>query len=1019
MELECKSMTMEERKQKLSGLVEKFENNEKFYTSKGFKEASCRQEFIDELLVCLGWDVKNLKGARHDKQEVTIEDNVIINGNVKHPDYTLRYGGLPKFYVEAKQPSIDLQKNPEPALQVRRYAYSSGLPIAVLTDFQELAIYDTRIKTKNSDTAATARINYLNYKQYVEKFDDLYNAISWEAVDLGKFDTYYEENRNKKGTSSVDKDILEMIEKWRTLLAEDIALHNEEIDEFNLTSCVQKIIDRILFLRICEDKEIEEYGTLKKIADKKNDIYLALKQIFVNANEKFNAGLFATDEYLDSVSVQDKTLCTIINALYYPECQYEFSVLPVEILGSIYEQFLGKIIRFTRKTKSGHGIEIIEKPEVQKAGGVYYTPPYIVKYIVKETIGKKIYGKTPEKVAKMRFVDPACGSGSFLIGAYQYLLEWHWNYYLNDIAKYEKQGKIYKDSITQDYKLSIEEKRTILLNNIYGVDIDTQAVEVTKLSLFLKLLENEGRALSSTGQQSLFRSSDLNAKILPSMINNIKCGNSLIGNNYYDDKNVLDFGLNEQRKVNAFDWNEEFSTVFQNGGFDCIIGNPPYLRVQGLRENYEEESKFYEMKYKSATGRFDFYVLFMERSFTLLNKNGILSFILPHKFINADFGVGIRQFIYENKALCYLVHFGAEQVFDKASVYTCIIGLSHDNKDFNFVQVAPKEIEKKIKMEKIKEEKLSEFSRWNFQSAGKSNIIEKLKQQPIEFKDIVLYCSQGTVSMGDDIYILQGHIEGDYFIGYSKRLQTEVKLEKQIMKPLLKGDDIKRYEQIKNTSWEIYPHHLVNNKTIPYEENEMKKQFPMTYKYLLPFKKELKEKKISYKTNPNYWYTLHRAREITMFERPKIITAETSLGCNMTYDTKDFYHNTQCYTIIFDKDHEKNTMAYLAILNSNVLWFFLTQTGNILRGGYFRFKTKYLETFPLPEITDETAKKLSSLTEQLLTTYMQLENTKSDSDKKFLVQRIKISESKINNEVYNLYNLNKDEISIIEESCKF
>ena len=149
MELECKSMTMEERKQKLSGLVEKFENNEKFYTSKGFKEASCRQEFIDELLVCLGWDVKNLKGARHDKQEVTIEDNVIINGNVKHPDYTLRYGGLPKFYVEAKQPSIDLQKNPEPALQVRRYAYSSGLPIAVLTDFQELAIYDTRIKTKN------------------------------------------------------------------------------------------------------------------------------------------------------------------------------------------------------------------------------------------------------------------------------------------------------------------------------------------------------------------------------------------------------------------------------------------------------------------------------------------------------------------------------------------------------------------------------------------------------------------------------------------------------------------------------------------------------------------------------------------------------------------------------------------------------------------------------------------------------------------------------------------------------
>ncbi|MBQ3922871.1 MAG: Eco57I restriction-modification methylase domain-containing protein, partial [Spirochaetales bacterium] len=932
-DIKSKSMSMQERKETISRLVEQFREGEKFYMSKDFVESECRSKFIDPLLECLGWDVKNEKGARHDKQEVITEDRVVINGQVKHPDYTLCYGGERKIYIEAKQPSIDLKNDPSPALQVRRYAYTSKMPIAILTDFQELAIYDTRIKPKKTDNSSAARIEYITYQQFPDKFEELYKKISWEAVDLGHFDTFYESAKDKKGTATVDDDILAMIEQWRAYLAEDIALHNEEIDEYNLTSAVQKIIDRILFLRICEDKEIEEYNSLKKIAESKIDIYLQLKKLFSSANDKFNAGLFASDKWLDSLIISDKTLCLIINALYYPECQYEFSVLPVEILGSIYEQFLGKIIRFSRKTKNGHSVEIIEKPEVQKAGGVYYTPPYIVKYIVRQTIGKKIEGKTPDEVSKMRFLDPACGSGSFLVGAYQYLLDWHLDYYLGSVSSglkpaadrtenlYEKRGIIYKDSVTHDYKLSVEEKRRILLNNIYGVDIDAQAVEVTKLSLFLKLLENEGKALSQ-GQTLLFRQSDLSEKILPSMSGNIKCGNSLIGSDYYDDKDLLLFDMAKQRKVNAFDWEKEFArSAAACGGstpcgdssalFDCVIGNPPYLRVQGLRENYEEESKFYEKKYKSATGRFDFYILFMERGFSLLNKDGILSFILPHKFITADFGTGIRKFISDNQALRYLVHFGAEQVFERASVYTCIVGLSHGNKEFDFAQVKPKEVEARVNFEKISSDKLSDFARWNIHSGGKGDIIDKLNNQPLKFKDISLYCSQGTVSMGDDLYMLQGHFEGEYFIGYSERLKSEVKLEKDIMKPILKGKDIKRYEEMHNSYFEIYPHYLAEDgTTVPYEEKDLKEKFPLIYDYLKPFKKELVEKKIKYKTNSDYWYALHRAREITMFEQPKIITPQISFGSNMTYDSQGMYHNTKGYTIVLNEKYKKHTLAY-------------------------------------------------------------------------------------------------------------
>ena len=235
--------------------------------------------------------------------------------------------------------------------------------------------------------------------------------------------------------------------------------------------------------------------------------------------------------------------------------------------------------------------------------------------------------------------------------------------------------------------------------------------------------------------------------------------------------------------------------------------------------------------------------------------------------------------------------------------------------------------------------------------------------------------------MGDDIYMLKGKIEGNYFIGYSEQIQQHIKLEKDIMRPILKGDDVKRYAPLENSYWLIYPHHSVNGKTIPYEESEMRELFPLTYEYLLPFKSELVDKKIRYKTNEKYWYALHRSREITMFETPKIITAEISFGCNMTYDTKNLYHNTKCYTILFNDVYVRFTQAYLTILNSRILWYYLSQTGYTLRGGFFCFKTKYLEPFHLPDLTSpenkDIAESLSDFADTMLSLNSQLQDKRS------------------------------------------
>ena len=456
----------------------------------------------------------------------------------------------------------------------------------------------------------------------------------------------------------------------------------------------------------------------------------------------------------------------------------------------------------------------------------------------------------------------------------------------------------------------------------------------------------------------------------------------------------------------AFEWRFEFPALLDEDGnfmgFDIVIGNPPYLRVQGLREIYESKAKYYEKVYQSATGRFDFYVLFMESGYKLLAKKGILSYILPHKFINSDFGVGIRKFIYDKKALLYLIHFGSESIFEKAKVYTCIIGLSQGNAQFLFAPIKPKDIGS-FDFKSIPISVLSNVSRWDFQQTGSSVIMDKMKRMPYRMKDVISICSQGTVSMGDDLYMLKGHFEGDYFIGFSEQTKKEVRLEKKILRPELKGEDVKRYEPLHNSYWLIYPHHQVNGKTVPYEEMEMQNLFPLTYEYLLPFKDELIEKKIRYKTNPKYWYALHRSRDIQMFDQPKIITAEISLGCNMSYDGGGLYHNTKCYTIIPNEANKGNTLAFLGLFNSKMMWYFLSETGYVLRGGFFCFKTKYLEPFPVPELLDKDVEEIGANVRAILAA--KASDATADTS---------LFENRIDLLVYHLYGLTYDEVLIVD-----
>jgi len=359
-------------------LVDRFDRNRDQYTSGDYNEAQLRQEFLNPFFATLGWDVENRQGFAEPYKEVIHEDAVKIGTATKAPDYSFRIRGMRKFFVEAKNPSVNLKEDISPAYQLRRYAWSAKLPLSILTDFDEFAVYDCRAKPLKTDKASTGRIQYLTYKDYVEQWELIASVFSKEGVLKGSFDKYAETAKGKKGTAEVDDAFLKEIESWRQLLAKNFALRNLKLSQRELNVAVQRTIDRLIFLRICEDRGIETYGRLLSLVNGER-AYRRLCEYFYRADEKYNSGLFhferekgrpeEPDELTPNLHLDDKPLKEILGNLYYPDCPYEFSVLPADILGQVYEQFLGKVIRLTQ----GHQAKVEDKPEVKKAGGVYTT----------------------------------------------------------------------------------------------------------------------------------------------------------------------------------------------------------------------------------------------------------------------------------------------------------------------------------------------------------------------------------------------------------------------------------------------------------------------------------------------------------------------------------------------------------------------------------------------------------------------------------------------------------------------
>ncbi len=1008
----------------LEELVERFERNIESYSNQAYNETQVRREFIDPFFEALGWDVANKAGYAEAYKDVIHEDAIKMGGATKAPDYCFRIGGARKFFLEAKKPAVNIKDDVNPAYQLRRYAWSAKLPLSILTDFAEFAVYDCRILPKPSDKASTGRLLYLTYKDYADRWDEIAGIFSREDVLKGSFDKFAEAKKGKRGTSPVDKEFLAEIETWRDTLAKNLALRNPKLSVRDLNFAVQRTIDRIIFLRMCEDRGVESYGQLQALLNGENT-YKRLQYIYGLADDKYNSGIFhfrpekdraeAPDELTLNLKIDDKVLKDIIRRLYYPESPYEFSVLGGDILGNVYEQFLGKVIRLT----GGHHAVVEEKPEVKKAGGVYYTPSYIVDYIVKNTVSKLCEGKTPRQIEKLRILDPACGSGSFLIGAYNSLLNHHHDWYVEDGAQ-KHTKEIYQGTGGQWF-LTTQEKKRILLNNIYGVDIDSQAVEVTKLSLLLKVLEGENQD-SLTRQLKMWRE-----RALPDLGNNIKCGNSLIGPDFYQNKQLGLLGAEDRYRINAFDWNAEFPAIMKAGGFDAVIGNPPYVRIQTMKEWAPIEVEHYKEAYKSASkGNYDLYVVFVERGLFLLNKNGRLGFILPHKFFNAQYGEPLRKVIADGKHLSEVVHFGDQQVFDGATTYTCLLFLNRggnnecrvlrvkDLLDWRSTGAGSQGI---VSMKNITS------AEWNFPVGAGASLFERLSKMAVKLENVTSRIFQGIKTSADKIYIVE---EIERTAGrvkvYSREKEAEYWLEPDLVHPLIKGGDSKRYSLSRTNRLILFPYVSTNNNgTNLIPSSQCKRSYPLTWSYLMANKAYLENREDG-KMRGDRWYGYIYPKALDVMPLPKIFTPDIAARASFSLDESGevFFTGGVAggYGILVLPEFSKEYV--LGLLNSKLLEWMIRQTATQMRGGYYSFESRFIRSLPIPTIKPFDAAdkvrhdKVVSLVDRIQELIKRLAAAKNPNDKIQLEREIEAADHQIDQLVYELYGLTEEEIKVVE-----
>lgn len=1012
----------ETKKQQLQTLVEQYirERDQYVRSNSIYNETQLRADFLDPMLEILGWDVKNVRGVPQYRREVVLEDTVQIEDDEveltrKKPDYALRLDTERKLFVEAKKPRVRIEQDRNAAFQVKRYGWNARLPISVLSNFDKLIIYDCRPRPHHTDDPSVGRLKIYDHTEYVAAFDELYEQLSREAVYSGHFDTLFSMNREHIGTQAFDDFFLQQIESWRAALSRSLVTNNPGLSEAELNFLVQRLINRIIFLRICEDRELERYKTLYEVTS-----YDELKQLFQDADRRYNSGLFdfVEDGLSLNVDLDGDVLVKIFKELYYPQSPYAFSVVEANVLGEIYELFLGREIRLTPPA-----VEIVEKPEVVASGGVVPTPTFIVENIVARTIAHQVDGKSPVELTGYHVADICCGSGTFLLGVFDYLLNHYLEWYLNDGAE-KHPDKLYQGKQGIWY-LSLTEKQHILLMHIFGVDIDIQAVEVSRFSLLLKLLENE----SNTAVQAYTTRHRRGA--LPKLDGNVQHGNSLVDLHYFDfDK---DAGASQTRiaQINPFDWAERFSAIMRAGGFDALIGNPPYIRIQNMVRYSEAEVRYYqwtESPYTTARAdNFDKYSLFIEKALGLLKPNGLLGYIVPYKFFTIRSGRALRELLTGGKHLAEITHFGALQIFGKArSTYTCILILSRVEQERFTVEHVTDLVQWRLGQQRqINEHVIDSIGEapWEFLSPEATALFDRLRHENPTVLSDVASIFVGVQTSADKIYIFEAVAETANTVTFDDVNGIQWTIEKAILRPALMDVQLPAFSRPQANTCIIFPYKVDKSGAVLYSVDEMQTRFPHCWQYLQNYENQLRARSLQ---TPEMWYGYGRTQSLTRFNGDaKLIWPVLSLEPRYAYDDQDILFtgggNGPYYGLRPLPDIQLSIFYLQAILSHPVFEAMIKSVASTFRGGYKSHGKQFVQSLPIRQINfnkhDEKSRHDNIVTavQQLIQATEALKTATLPHQQQTLRTQARILKQRIDRLIEQLYGIDAADLKTIPE----
>lgn len=986
-------------KTKLEKLIQRYNATTRKVEHRDVSEETIRT-WLNEFLSIFGWNVQNttqilqehvLRGAQYKRLRE-------INSPHRRPDYTLLNGTNIKTFLDAKSLDVDIFTDVEAAYQIRSYGWSAQSPCAFVSNFEQLVIYDTRF-VPNPDQTANASVIQFHIDEYLDKFDVIIDHLWHDNICNNHLEELYATTA-VEGKNRIDTQFMNILADFRKELASNLYSNNSTLISTDplLNYYTQVILDRIVFIRVCESKGIEEQEKLKSFSRSNEGFWESFKQsCYMEFYSHYDGAMFSLDSVFNQLVIDNDVLNRFIDKLYYP-FPYRFDVIPVKVIANIYEEFLGKQLVI-----DGDKLREITKEEYIKTNGAVATPEHIVEMICKQTLELNAV-RNIDDLLKIKVLDPCCGSGVFVVSCYEHLATKMLQLLQDNAYDREKYSEYYSLSNDQWY-LTVVGRRAIVTNCIFAIDCDEAAIEVTKMSLALKIVD--GNAPLAWEGIGVFGD-----KILREIADNTKLGNTLV-----DVDGV--FPINSVPTIKPMDIKSSFSAVFNTfGGFTYIIGNPPYVETKHYKAASPCMHAYLTENYTTFEGKADLAVLFIERCLDLLEESGKIGFIIQRRWFKTDYGKSTRFLINTGKHLKKLIDFKATDIFKGRIVYPSIMILTKQTceaTEYYFMSCDASTIKSRFEnssfegyFEECSFENLPLLTGnqpWNFENYNITQIAKALTKKWGTFsKYPKLKIKDGIQVLWKKIYHLKEVTFTNGIATGINGFNETVCVESDALRSVIYNRVFYPFKNVEPDAYAIFPYEGESTDAISFPA--LRDRYPLLHSYLEQNESRIK-KEVAHREG-DYWHTYTREHNHTLYNVDKIIVPMTAKDTIASFipDKGLYMDNSNVWFVYVEGASNSLMKAITCVINSTIFSVLGKSGANPQAGDYYKFNKQFLAPIPFPSSKLKEDSAIITVLSALHDDIAELQNqyiSASSAVKEMLAHSLNRKWNDLDNLCYDLY----------------